>query len=141
MIPISFLPPKTWLITAAFSLSHPILKGFGDTIKILFSPLTSHVLLTTREEILSYLITHKNGLYNSEFNITLLLIALDRVLYFLIELRVISHSALVGKREFGSVRMLLLPSRKIRCREAPFCWSLGPKAQSFLFFPPQIFFL
>lgn len=47
-----------------------------------------------REGIISHLSTNKNGQYNSEYNITPLLIVLNSVWLVLVELRVISPSSL-----------------------------------------------
>lgn len=65
---------------------------------------TSHVLLTTRQEILSYLITHKKGQY--KFNTTPMLIA-DRVVYFLIGLRLISVLSWWKNVNFNQFELLL----------------------------------
>lgn len=90
---------------ALYILHHHNVKGFWRNNKKMIFSCTSHVLLTTREEILSYLITHKKGQY--KFNTTPMLIAVDRVMYFLIGLRLISVLSWWKNVNFNQFELLL----------------------------------
>lgn len=89
---------------ALYILHRHNVKGFWRNNKKMIFSHTSHVLLTTRQEILSYLITHKKGQY--KFNTTPMLIA-DRVVYFLIGLRLISVLSWWKNVNFNQFELLL----------------------------------
>lgn len=106
MMPIlSFTTQNRANSHALYILHRHNVKGFWRNNKKMIFSCTSHVLLTTREEILSYLITHKKGQY--KFNTTPMLIAVDRVMYFLIGLRLISVLSWWKNVNFNQFELLL----------------------------------